>query len=71
MIDYKNMKYKIGIRAILLGLIVSSCSLEIEETDSLITEGESAVFNGVENPAGESGREAHVGVGEGNDVGVG
>ena len=52
MIDFKNMKYKIRTRAIILGLIMSSCSLDIEETDSLITEGPSDVFNGVENPAG-------------------
>jgi len=50
MIDNKNMKSKIGAGIIMLGLIMSSCSLDIEETDSLITEGSSDVFNGVENP---------------------
>lgn len=35
-----------------LGFLLNSCSLDIEETDSLITKGGSAVFNGVENPAG-------------------
>jgi starch-binding outer membrane protein, SusD/RagB family len=34
------------------GALMTSCSLDIEETDSLITEGPSLVFNGVENPAG-------------------
>lgn len=37
---------------LILGFMLSSCSLEIDETDSLITEGTSDVFNGVENPAG-------------------
>lgn len=46
------MKYRIGTRAVVLGLILSSCSLDIEETDSLLTEGASDVFNGVENPQG-------------------
>jgi starch-binding outer membrane protein, SusD/RagB family len=49
--DFKIMKYKIVTRIVVLGLIMSSCSLVIEETDSLITEGSSDVFNGVENPA--------------------
>jgi hypothetical protein len=52
MIDYKNMKYRIGTRAVILGLILSSCSLDIEETDSLLTEGASDVFNGVADPQG-------------------
>jgi hypothetical protein len=33
-------------------LFASACSLDIEETDSLITKGASDVFNGVEDPAG-------------------
>lgn len=37
---------------LLLGFLLNSCSLDIQETDSLITKGTSAVFNGVENPAG-------------------
>lgn len=35
-----------------IALLLSACSLVIDETDSLITEGASDVFNGVENPAG-------------------
>jgi len=35
-----------------LSLIITSCDLEIEETDSLITEGDSDVFNGVEDTDG-------------------
>lgn len=46
MIDYKDMK--LGIRAVVLGLIFSSCSLDIEETDSVITE-QADVFDGVED----------------------
>lgn len=46
------MKNRLLIPLTIVGLVVSSCSLDIEETDSLITEGGSAVFNGVENPAG-------------------
>ena len=38
--------------ALVLMLFASACSLDIEETDSLITEGASDVFNGVEDPAG-------------------
>lgn len=52
MIDYKKMKNKIFIMTVALGLSMSACDLSIEETDSLITEGASDVFNGVENPAG-------------------
>jgi starch-binding outer membrane protein, SusD/RagB family len=36
---------------VVLTLVLCSCSLDIDETDSLITKGGSAVFNGVENPA--------------------
>lgn len=38
------------IPAVLLAFVVSSCSLDIDETDSLITEGASDVFNGVASP---------------------
>ena len=38
--------------AFILTILISSCSLQIEETDSLITKGESAIFNGVADPAG-------------------
>ncbi|MCB0487963.1 MAG: RagB/SusD family nutrient uptake outer membrane protein [Cyclobacteriaceae bacterium] len=38
------------ISAVLLAFVVSSCSLDIDETDSLITEGSSDVFNGVTDP---------------------
>lgn len=40
------------IPALVFGVVLSSCSLDIEETDSLITEGESALFNGVESVEG-------------------
>ncbi len=46
----KTIKNRLNGPAIMLGLIMCSCSLDIEETDSLITEGSSDVFNGVENP---------------------
>lgn len=48
------MKIKSGfyLRVMALGLVMSSCSLDIEETDSLITQGGSAVFNGVESVPG-------------------
>jgi len=47
----KTIKNRLNVpMALMLGLVVSSCSLDIEETDSLITEGASDVFNGVENP---------------------
>ncbi len=46
------MKNRSIIPAIILGIVLSSCSLDIEETDSLITEGASDVFNGVESPSG-------------------
>ncbi len=39
------------IPAVLLAFVVSSCSLDIDETDSLITEGASDVFNGVASPS--------------------
>ena len=35
------------IPALMLSFLVASCSLDIEQTDSLFSEGESAVFNGV------------------------
>jgi hypothetical protein len=38
--------------AFALMLLAPSCSLEIDETDSLLTKGESAIFNGSEDPAG-------------------
>jgi len=39
------------IPALTVALLMFSCDLVIDETDSLITEGPSDVFNGVENPA--------------------
>lgn len=46
-----NNKIKSGIyiKAVFLGIVMTSCSLDIDETDSLITEGGSGIFNGVEN----------------------
>jgi starch-binding outer membrane protein, SusD/RagB family len=48
----RNIKIsrKLWISAFTLMLIAPSCSLDIEETDSVLTKGESAVFNGVANP---------------------
>lgn len=48
----ENFKYKIWIPSLLVGGFITACSLEIEETDSIFTKGESSVFNGVENVAG-------------------
>jgi hypothetical protein len=51
-IEMKNfMKIKKYIPAIVLGLIFTSCSLDIEETDSLITE--EGIFDGVDNPTAQ------------------
>jgi len=47
-----NIKGGFYLRVVALGLVMSSCSLDIEETDSLITQGGSAVFNGVESVTG-------------------
>ena len=52
MINDKKIIYRQWIPALVFGVVLSSCSLDIDETDSLLTEGESAIFNGVENPAG-------------------
>ncbi len=52
MITFKKINRSLGLPVLVLGLIAGSCSLDIDETDSLITEGGSDVFNGVENPAG-------------------
>jgi len=37
----------------MLGIIMTACSLDIEESDSFFTKGESAIFNGVENPSAQ------------------
>lgn len=49
-----NIKEKGGrlITFMLIGFFMAACSLDIEETDSKITEGGSAVFNGITNVAG-------------------
>jgi hypothetical protein len=49
----RDMKINIErtIAFLFVGVFMFACSLEIEDTDSLITEGTSAIFNGVENPA--------------------
>lgn len=45
--ELKNIfRTKLGISALALALVGTSCDLEIEGTDSIITEGESALFNG-------------------------
>jgi starch-binding outer membrane protein, SusD/RagB family len=45
-------KNRLLIPFLITGFLASSCSLNIDETDSLITKGVSDVFNGVESPAG-------------------
>ncbi|HEY8512684.1 MAG TPA: RagB/SusD family nutrient uptake outer membrane protein [Cyclobacteriaceae bacterium] len=47
----RKIKSGLYLQTAAMALLLSACSLEIEETDSLITEGPSEVFNGVENPA--------------------
>jgi starch-binding outer membrane protein, SusD/RagB family len=47
--NYKITK-RVWAAALALMLIAPSCDLEIDETDSLLTKGESAVFNGIKNP---------------------
>ena len=42
---------RLWIPALLLTILVSSCDLQIKETDSLITKGVSDIFNGVADPA--------------------
>jgi starch-binding outer membrane protein, SusD/RagB family len=37
----------------MLGVFMTACSLDIEETDSLLTKGESAIFNGVADVPGQ------------------
>src|SRR5690242_4028012 len=44
-----KMKNRYWMSAVILGLLMTGCSLDIEETDSLITEGSSDIFNGVPN----------------------
>ena len=46
------IKSRFYLRTVSIALLMSSCSLVIEETDSLITEGASDVFNGVESVPG-------------------
>lgn len=51
--NYNNKtKYRLLVPFLITVFLMSSCSLDITETDSLKTKGASAVFNGVENPAG-------------------
>ncbi len=45
----KNINAGNYLKITVLALFLSACSLDIEETDSLITQGESAVFNGIGN----------------------
>jgi len=52
MINNQKIKNGLQLSGVILGLIMCSCNLDIDETDSLITEGASDVFNGVENTAG-------------------
>lgn len=51
MINKNKYTNRIWVAAVMLSLIASSCSLDIQQTDSLITEGASDVFNGVADPA--------------------
>jgi hypothetical protein len=51
--ENKNMnqtKYRLLVPVLITVFLMSSCSLDITESDSLKTKGASAVFNGVENP---------------------
>ncbi len=51
--NYNNKtKYRLLVPFLITVFLMSSCSLDITETDSLKTKGASAVFNGVESPAG-------------------
>jgi hypothetical protein len=43
------MRIRFWVPAVLLGLFMTACSLDIDESDSLITEGASDIFNGVED----------------------
>jgi hypothetical protein len=53
MINNIKIMNKLWVPALSLMLMVpSSCSLDIDQTDSIITKGASDVFNGVEDPAG-------------------
>jgi starch-binding outer membrane protein, SusD/RagB family len=52
MTDFKKINYRLSARTLILGLVMCSCSLDIDETDSLITKGPSDVFNGVASAAG-------------------
>lgn len=49
-LKYK-FKNRLWVGALALSVLSAGCDLDIEETDSLITEGASSVFNGVEDPA--------------------
>jgi len=52
MVNINKMEKRRIIPVVILGLVMASCSLNIDETDSLITEGASDVFNGVESASG-------------------
>lgn len=55
--NYNNKtKYRLLVPFLITVFLMSSCSLDITETDSLKTKGGSAVFNGVENPDGSLNR---------------
>ncbi len=51
-ININKTRIRLLVPLLIAGFLVSSCSLDIDETDSLKTKGSSAVFNGVENPEG-------------------
>lgn len=51
MSTYNGFRIK-WIPSLLAGFFASACSLDIEETDSLLTVGESAIFNGLDNVPG-------------------
>lgn len=52
MIKKFRMTNKIWASALALLVLMPSCDLDIEESDSFITQGESAIFNGVEDVDG-------------------
>lgn len=52
MLRLEKFKCVAWIPSLIVGFLVTACSLEIEESDSVFTKGESSVFNGVENVEG-------------------
>ena len=49
----KKVKSAVWIPSVMLVFLMTACSLDIKETDSLLTKGESAIFNGVPDPGAQ------------------